>query len=91
MAPYYQKPENALKRADELILINQHPAALALLHDLISSRRAKITPLPLLEPIVVKFLDLCVGLNKGKMAREGLYQYKNVAQNVRDCRRQIKK
>lgn len=82
MAPFYQKPENALKRADELVAVSQHSSALSLLHEIIISKRARSTPLATLEPIVLKFLELCVQLSKGKIAREGLFAYKNIAQNL---------
>ncbi|KAJ3313869.1 eukaryotic translation initiation factor 3 subunit A [Boothiomyces sp. JEL0838] len=81
MAPF-QKPENALKRAEELVAVSQHSSALTLLHEIILSKRARATPLPTLEPIVLKFIELCVLLGKGKLAREGLFQYKNIAQNT---------
>lgn len=28
------------------------------------------------------FVELCVDLKKGKSAKDGLYQYKNIAQNT---------
>ncbi|KAI8915980.1 hypothetical protein EDD86DRAFT_268152 [Gorgonomyces haynaldii] len=76
----YQKPENALKRADELVQVQQQGAALLLLHEIILSKRARTTPLQTLEPIVLKFVELSVLLGRGKIAREGLYQYKHIAQ-----------
>jgi hypothetical protein len=35
MAPFYAKPENLLKRADELIAVNQQLSALTLLHEMV--------------------------------------------------------
>lgn len=75
-------PSTALKRADELMAVNQHSTALQLLHEILTSKRAKATPLPVLEGIVLKFVELCVLMGKGKMAREGILQYKNIAQNT---------
>ncbi|KAI8815455.1 hypothetical protein BJ742DRAFT_783624 [Cladochytrium replicatum] len=82
MAPFYPKPENALKRAEELIAVGQNAAALTLLHELIMSKRARSTQLNALEPIVLKFVELCVNLRKGKTAKEGLHQFKNISQNI---------
>ncbi|CAG8551320.1 13494_t:CDS:2 [Acaulospora morrowiae] len=80
MAPFYQRPENALKRAEELITVGQNAAALTSLHEVISKRRG--TPLTALEPIMLRFVELCVNLRKGKTAKEGLHQYKNISQNT---------
>lgn len=82
MAPFYQKPENALKRSEDLVAVNQPGSALALLHETILSKRARSTPIPVLEPIVLKFVELSVDLGKSKTAREGLFQYKNITQNI---------
>ncbi|CAO3670831.1 unnamed protein product [Rhizopus stolonifer] len=35
-----------------------------------------------MEPIMVKYVELCVELKKGKMVKEGLHQYRNIAQNT---------
>lgn len=35
-----------------------------------------------LEPVMLYFVELCVDLKKGKSAKDGLYQYKNIAQNT---------
>ncbi|KAJ3214257.1 eukaryotic translation initiation factor 3 subunit A [Dinochytrium kinnereticum] len=82
MPPFYQRPENALKRAEELIAVNQNGSALELLHDVIMSKRSRTTPLTALEPIMLKFVELSVLLRKGKISKEGLHQYKNISQNV---------
>jgi len=31
---------------------------------------------------MLRFVELCVNLRKGKLAKEGLYQFKNIAQNT---------
>lgn len=31
---------------------------------------------------MILFVELCVDLRKGKQAKDGLYQYKNIAQNT---------
>ncbi|KAF9201553.1 eukaryotic translation initiation factor 3 subunit A [Haplosporangium sp. Z 27] len=81
MAPF-AKPESVLRRADELIAVGQNAAALEALHDVIISKRSRSVPLASLEPIMLKFVELCVSLRKGKIAKEGLHQYKNISQNT---------
>jgi len=78
----YHRPENALKRAEELIAVGQQNAALQSLHEIITSRKARMIPLTSLEPIMLKFIELCVSLKKGKTAKEGLHQYRNITQNT---------
>ncbi|SAM85915.1 probable eukaryotic translation initiation factor eIF-3 [Ustilago bromivora] len=80
--PPFAKPETVLKRSEELINVGQHQAALTALNEVFTSRRFKQTPLQSLEPIMIRFVDLCVDLKKGRMAKEGLMQYKNVSQNT---------
>ncbi|KAG5458938.1 MAG: eukaryotic translation initiation factor-like protein 3 [Olpidium bornovanus] len=78
----YPTPSNALKRAEELLAVGQGQAALAVLQDVVTSRRSRSAPLTLMEPIVLKFIELAVEQRKGKIAKEGLYQYRNTAQNT---------
>ncbi|MCO5553558.1 hypothetical protein L7F22_007081 [Adiantum nelumboides] len=78
----FARPETVLKRAEELINVGQSPAALQALHDVFTSRRFKQTPLTTLEPIMLRFTDLCVDLRRGRTAKDGLLQYKNVSQNT---------
>ncbi|KAF7587542.1 eukaryotic translation initiation factor 3 subunit A [Aspergillus hancockii] len=80
--PPHIKPENVLKRAQELIAVGQAPAALNVLHEHVTSKRTRSSPISSLEPVMLLFVELCVDLRKGKAAKDGLYQYKNIAQNT---------
>ncbi|KZM20485.1 eukaryotic translation initiation factor 3 subunit A [Ascochyta rabiei] len=80
--PPHSKPENTLKRAQELIGVQQQQAALQLLHEHVTSKRTRSSPIASLEPVMILFVELCVDLRKGKLAKDGLYQYKNTAQNT---------
>ncbi|RYO75709.1 hypothetical protein DL766_010036 [Monosporascus sp. MC13-8B] len=80
--PPHQKPENVLKRAHELIGVNQAPAALNLLHDHITSKRSRNVPIVSLEPVMLLLVELSVEQKKGKLAKDALYSYKNIAQNT---------
>ncbi|CAM9635039.1 unnamed protein product [Pylaiella littoralis] len=82
---WFHKPENALKRANELIAINNKPAALELLHSVFTTRqdtnqqRYK-TWQTAYETIMLKYMDLCVQLQQHRQAKDGLHQYRNMAQ-----------
>ncbi|KAK4189513.1 putative eukaryotic translation initiation factor 3 [Podospora australis] len=80
--PPHQKPENVLKRAHELIGVNQASAALTLLHEHITSKRSRNVPITSLEPVMLLLVELSVEQKKGKLAKDALYQYKNIAQNT---------
>ncbi len=73
---------NGDQRAQELIGVGQQQAALQLLHEHVSSKRTRNVPIASLEPVMLLFVDLCVNLKRGKLAKDGLYQYKNTAQNT---------
>ncbi|KAI0740155.1 hypothetical protein C8Q76DRAFT_607850 [Earliella scabrosa] len=81
MAPF-SKPETVLKQAEGLVSVGQTHAALQSLTEMFSSKRFRSTPLASLEPIMIRFIELCVELRKGRTAKEGLMQYKNIAQNT---------
>ncbi|KAJ4849474.1 Eukaryotic translation initiation factor 3 subunit A [Turnera subulata] len=77
----FAKPENALKRAEELINVGQKTDALQALHDLITSKRYRAWQ-KTLEKIMMKYVELCVDLRKGRYAKDGLIQYRIVCQQV---------
>ncbi|KAF8811362.1 hypothetical protein BYT27DRAFT_7134375 [Phlegmacium glaucopus] len=81
MAPF-SKPETVLKQAEGLVSVGQTHAALQSLTEMFSSKRFRSTPLTSLEPIMHRFVELCVDMRKGRTAKEGLMQYKNIAQNT---------
>jgi len=76
---FLNKPENALRRAEELLTISQPSAALGLLHEILSSRRHK-TWSPTYEKIIILYLDLCLQLGRSREAKDGLHQYRNLSQ-----------
>ncbi|KAJ6826064.1 eukaryotic translation initiation factor 3 subunit A-like [Iris pallida] len=77
----FAKPENALKRAEELINVGQKQAALQALHDLITSKRYRAWQ-KTLERIMFKYVELCVDMRRGRFAKDGLIQYRIVCQQV---------
>lgn len=81
MAPF-SKPEAVLKQAEGLVSVGQTHAALTALTEMFQSKRFRSTPLASLEPIMLRFVELCVDMRKGRTAKEGLLQYKNIAQNT---------
>ena len=74
--------DSPLQRSQELIAVGQSPAALNILHEHVTSKRSRNSPITSLEPVMIQFVELCVDLKKGKLAKDGLYQYKNTAQNT---------
>eukprot|EP00933_Yihiella_yeosuensis_P034259 TRINITY_DN2776_c0_g1_i6.p1 TRINITY_DN2776_c0_g1~~TRINITY_DN2776_c0_g1_i6.p1 ORF type:complete len:1229 (+),score=452.93 TRINITY_DN2776_c0_g1_i6:132-3818(+) len=76
----FVKPENALKRAEELIAVGKQVDALETLHAAILHRRFKNQWTQTLETIMQRHLELCVELKKIRTAREGLHQYRSTCQ-----------
>ncbi|KAJ8570708.1 hypothetical protein K7X08_037680 [Anisodus acutangulus] len=77
----FAKPENALKRAEELINVGQKQEALQALHDLITSRRYRAWQ-KTHEKIMFKYVELCVDMRRGRFAKDGLIQYRIVCPQV---------
>ncbi|KAG0668549.1 eukaryotic translation initiation factor 3 subunit A [Maudiozyma exigua] len=80
MAPPPLRPENALKRAEELISVGESQAALQSLFDFFTARRIRFAEPSSVEPIVFRFLELGVDLKKGRMIKDALHQYKKLVQ-----------
>src|SRR5438445_8787722 len=80
MAPF-TKPEAVLKQAEGLVSVGQTHAALQSLTEMFTTKKFRSASLSVLEPILLRFVELCVDMRKGRTAKEGLVQYKNIAQN----------
>lgn len=80
MAPPVLRPENALKRADELISVGQRPAALQSLYEYLTARRIRWAQPAAVEPIVFRFLEIGVELKRGRLIKDALHQYKKLVQ-----------
>ena len=78
---HFAKPENALKRAEELCAVGQRDAALVGMYDVLSSKKHR-TWQPAMEQVMTRYLDLCVEMRKAKAAKDGLIQYRMVCQQI---------
>ena len=83
---WFQKPENALKRAHELVNMpnsdkevvqRQKMSALEILHDTVTSKRNKVWQ-QIHEDVMVLYIDICIDLQLGRIVKDGLYQYRNL-------------
>ncbi|KAL8045531.1 hypothetical protein ABFX02_08G120300 [Erythranthe guttata] len=77
----FARPENALKRAEELINVGQKQEALETLHSFITSRRYRAWTRTH-EKIMFKYVELCVDMRRGRHAKDGLIQYRGICQQV---------
>ncbi|VDP02185.1 unnamed protein product [Soboliphyme baturini] len=77
----WQKPENALQRANELLNVGKKMHALETLHEVINAPKHR-TWSKTHEVIMGKHLELCVELRKPQMAKDALFQYRRICQQV---------
>ncbi|KAL3624614.1 Eukaryotic translation initiation factor 3 subunit A [Castilleja foliolosa] len=77
----FARPENALKRAEELITVEQKQEALETLHSFLTSRRYRAWTRTH-ERIMFKYVELCVDMRRGRHAKDGLIQYRGICQQV---------
>eukprot|EP00029_Vermamoeba_vermiformis_P007664 TRINITY_DN3379_c0_g1_i4.p1 TRINITY_DN3379_c0_g1~~TRINITY_DN3379_c0_g1_i4.p1 ORF type:complete len:1156 (+),score=420.75 TRINITY_DN3379_c0_g1_i4:54-3521(+) len=75
------KPEYVLKRAEDLAAAGQKAEAVDFLYEQVTSKRNR-TWSKMSEKIMVKFIELCVALQRGKQAKDGLHQYRIVTQQI---------
>jgi translation initiation factor 3 subunit A len=55
---------------------------LTLLHEHITNKRSRSAAISSLEPVMLLLVELSVEQKKGKLAKDALYQYKNLSQNT---------
>ncbi|RKP35324.1 hypothetical protein BJ085DRAFT_36559 [Dimargaris cristalligena] len=82
MAPIFIKPENALKKAEDLLKVGQKDAGISALTDVIVSKRSRGVPVSVLEPIMLKLIQICVADRRGQLLKEVLQDYRNTCQNT---------
>ncbi|KAH9129843.1 hypothetical protein AeMF1_000109 [Aphanomyces euteiches] len=91
MSHFFQKPENALKRANELlntpnadagVVKRQKRNALEILHEALIAKKNR-TWQPTHEDLMLTYLNITIDLQLGRIAKDGLHQYRNLvlAQN----------
>ncbi|TKR78190.1 hypothetical protein L596_019040 [Steinernema carpocapsae] len=79
---FFRKPETALQRANEFISVGKERDALEALHDMIKDRRHKSSWTKTHEQIMMKHVELCVNLRNSAFAKDALFQYKSMTQQV---------
>jgi len=80
---HFTRPENAISKADEFMKVGKPTKALDTLYDVIKSKKRNHNySEKLIEDIMYKYLELCVDLKKSHVAKEGLFQYRNMCQSV---------
>eukprot|EP01121_Diplochlamys_sp_Union-15-3_P020111 TRINITY_DN7747_c0_g1_i2.p1 TRINITY_DN7747_c0_g1~~TRINITY_DN7747_c0_g1_i2.p1 ORF type:complete len:324 (-),score=71.67 TRINITY_DN7747_c0_g1_i2:22-993(-) len=84
----YEKPEYALKRAEELIKLEKEAEALETLYKLFANKRHKTWSKDM-DKAIKKFLELCVNRNQGKKAKDALHQFRNMTQQQQNSLEEV--
>jgi len=87
MSSHYSKPENALRKANDLLSVNKPLAALNVLHQMLSSKRNRLWS-PTHEQIMFSYIELSV--QQKLSIKETLIQYRllctsNYASSFEKC------
>lgn len=83
MPPRCFTPRSSLFLPPEFIEVGKPARALDTLQEVFRNKKwAYNWSESVLEPIMFKYLDLCVELKKSHIAKEGLFQYRNMFQSV---------
>lgn len=76
-----QKPESALKRAQELLEADRRDTALTVLSSvLVRKNKGKHVWQPELEDVTKLYLEICVKAHDHHMAKDGLHQFRSICQ-----------
>ncbi|KAA0191179.1 hypothetical protein HAZT_HAZT006772 [Hyalella azteca] len=66
----------------EFLDVGKPSRALDVLYEVIRRGKMRNNPCEVLQPIMFMYLRLCVELKKSHLAKEGLYQYRNIFQSI---------
>ncbi|OMH79447.1 Eukaryotic translation initiation factor 3 subunit A [Zancudomyces culisetae] len=82
MAPLFQRPENALKRSEELLAVGQSAAALQTLTNALMNKKAASSGTDVVWTVIKKVIELAVEQRKSTVLRESLQLFRNMTQNT---------
>ena len=74
MSGWFQKPENALTRANELTGLGHRREAVEVIQGVLSTRKHRLNWTPVHEKLQTKLLSICVELKDHRTAKDSLHQ-----------------
>ena len=78
----FQRPENALKRSEELLEVGRPEDALEVLRQALQTRRFRFVWSDAMEDIMKSYIRLCGQLKKIRNVKEGLMHYRSACQTI---------